>query len=361
MKIVVFAGGVGSRLWPLSRKNSPKQFGKIIADQSMLQIAVHKLFPEFSWSDVYISTGKHYREQIKEQLPELPEENIIVEPEMRDVGPAVGLVISRFMKEDPNEPVVLLWGADHLVKKEELFRKTLRTAEKLVLENPEQIVFIGQKPRFANQNLGYIEFAEELMNIDGLPIHRFTKLQYRPPLEDAKKFAKDNQHSWNLGYFATTPKYIWELFKEFSPEIFEKLDQIHEAYDTDKYDEVLSEIYPTIEKISFDNAILEKMKPSDSKVISVDMGWSDIGAWEAMKEALSETDDDNVTRGKIVVENSRDTILHNDTDQLVVGIDLDGLVVVSTEDVILICPKDSVPKIKEFVGKLKGTEHEHLA
>jgi mannose-1-phosphate guanylyltransferase len=361
MKIVVFAGGVGSRLWPLSRKNTPKQFGKIIADQSMLQIAVHKLFPEFSWSDVYISTGKHYKDVIHEQLPELPRENIIVEPEMRDVGPAVGLVIARFVKEDPDEPVVLLWGADHLVKKEELFRKTLRNAEKLVKINPDQIVFIGQKPRFANQNLGYITYGEEITTEGGMPIYEFTGFQYRPPLEAAKRYAVDGKHAWNLGYFATTPQFLWKLFKEFSPEIHEKLAKIHDAYGTDDYEKVLNEVYPTIEKISFDNAILEKMDPKSARVISVDMGWSDIGAWEAMKEALSETEEENVVRGKIVAESCRDSIIHNDTEQLVVGIDLDGLVVVSTDDVILICPKDSVPKIKEFVSKLKGTEHEHLA
>lgn len=361
MKIVVFAGGVGSRLWPLSRKNSPKQFGKIIADQSMLQIAVHKLFPEFHWEDVYISTGKHYKDLILEQLPELPEKNVLVEPEMRDVGPAVGLVIAQFVKDNPDEPVVLLWGADHLVKDEELFRKVLRTAEGLIKQDPEQIVFIGQKPRFANQNLGYITFGDEIKTDSDLPVHQFLGLKYRPPLEDAKKFATDNKHSWNLGYFATTPRYLWKLFEQFSPEIFEKLNIIHAAYGTDNYNDVLEEVYPTIDKISFDDAILEKMDPSSSKVISVDMGWSDIGAWEAMKEALSETDDENVIRGKIVVESSRDSIIHNDTEQLVVGIDLDGLVVVSTDDVILICPKDSVPKIKEFVTKLKGTEHEHLA
>lgn len=361
MKIVVFAGGVGSRLWPLSRKNSPKQFGKIIADRSMLQIAVHKLFPEFKWSEVFISTGKHYESTIREQLPELPDENIIIEPEMRDVGPAVGLVIARMVKENPDEPVVLLWGADHLVKKEELFRKTLRVAEKMVTLNPEQIVFIGQKPRFGNQNLGYIEFGQELARENTLPIYEFLGFQYRPEIHDAQRFATDNQHAWNLGYFATTPRFLWKLFEEFSPEIFEKLKKIHDAYLTDSYEEVLAEVYPTIEKISFDNAILEKMDPKSGRVISVDLGWSDIGAWEAMKEALSETEEENVVRGKIVVENSRDSIIHNDTEQLIVGIDLDGLVVVSTEDVILICPKDSVPKIKEFVSKLKGTEHEHLA
>src|SRR5216683_3256915 len=191
MKIVLFAGGVGSRLWPLSRKNAPKQFGKIIADRSMLQIAVHKLFPEFNWEDVFISTGRQYAPHILEQLPQLPEKNVIVEPEMRDVGPAVGLVVAQMAKMNPDEPLALLWGSDHLVKKEALFRKMLRTAEKIVLKEPDKIVFVGQKPRFANQNLGYIEFGKRVETIDELPIHEFTGFQYRPPLDKAKEWLSD--------------------------------------------------------------------------------------------------------------------------------------------------------------------------
>ncbi len=361
MKIVLFAGGVGSRLWPLSRKNAPKQFGKIIADRSMLQIAVHKLFPEFAWEDVFISTGTQYANHIHEQLPELPEKNVIVEPEMRDVGPAVGLVISQFVKTNPDEPIVLLWGSDHLVKKEAEFRKILRVAEKLVLKDPEKIVFIGQKPRFANQNLGYIEFGKETENVEGFPIHEFTGFQYRPALETAKEWAKDNRHSWNLGYFATTPRFLWKLFEEFSPELFKDLKKIQDAYGTDEYEKVLAEVYPKLEKISFDNAILEKMDPKAGMVISADIGWSDIGAWEALKEALSDEIDANVTKGKVLLEDCVDSIIHNETKQLIVGIDLQGLVVVSMEDVILICPKDSVPKIKKFVQNLSGTDYEHLA
>lgn len=360
MKIVLFAGGVGSRLWPLSRKNAPKQFGKIIADRSMLQIAVHKLFPEFDWKDVFISTGTSYLPHIKEQLPLLPEENIIVEPEMRDVGPAVGLVISQLVKQDPNEPVVLLWGSDHLVKKEALFRKILRTAEKLVKENPNKIVFLGQKPRYGNQNVGYIEYGKVDQTIDGLPVHEFTGFQYAPPIEVAEKFATDGKHAWNLGYFATTPGFLWKMFEEFSPDLFKHLKKIHDAYGTDKYEEVLNEVYPQIEKISFDHALLEKMDPKDGCVISADIGWSDIGAWEALKEALSDTVEANVTKGKILLEGCTDSILHNETKQLIVGIDLEGLVVVGMDDVILICPKDSVPKIKKFVQNLNGTDYEHL-
>ncbi len=362
MKIVLFAGGVGSRLWPLSRKNAPKQFGKIIGDKTMLQIAVGKLFPTFTWEDIYISTGVHYAENVKEQLPDLPHSNLLVEPEMRDVGPAVGLVTSLFMKTDPDEPIALLWGSDHLVKKEDLFRNVLKAAEKIVRENGERIVFVGQKPRFPNQNLGYIEFGDEIEVVDELPIHEFKGFEYRPHLSTAEKWVADGHHSWNLGYFVTTPRFLWKLFHEFAPkELVVKLEEIHKAYETPAYNTVLKKVYPTIEKISFDNAVLEKMNPSSACVISVDLGWSDIGAWEALKEALSEEDAANVTKGEVAVEDSVDSLVYNFTDQLVVGIDLDKMIVVNTKDVVLICPKDSVPKIKKFVEKLTGTEHEHLA
>ena len=359
MKIVVFAGGVGSRLWPLSRKNTPKQFSKIIKDQSMLQVAVNKLFPDFSWEDIYISTGRMYEEIIRDQLPSIPQKNIIVEPEMRDVGPAVGLVMAQFSKLFPDEPVTLLWG-DHLVKEEELFRKILKSSENLILENPNRIVFIGQKPRYGNQNVGYIEFGNELKKINGLPVYQFSGFEYSPPLKTAKKFAADGNHAWNLGYFTTTPRFLWGLFEQFTPDLFDKLQKIKSTLNTSAYETVLNEIYPTLEKISFDHAILYKIDPKDALVLSADIGWSDIGAWEAMKEALSSNEDENVTRGRVMLESSRDTILHNDTKQLVVGIDLDGLVVVNTNDVVLICPKESVPKIKKFVADLKGTDLEHL-
>lgn len=360
MKIVLFAGGVGSRLWPLSRKNAPKQFGKIIGDQTMLQLAVAKLFPDFAWKDIYISTGKNYAEHVTVQLPDLPEENVLVEPEMRDVGPAVGLVTALFAKRNPDEPIALLWGSDHLVRREELFRKALKTAEELIKKDGDRIIFVGQKPRFASQNLGYIEFGEQVETTNDLPIYTFTGFQYRPHLSTAEKWSKDGHHSWNLGYFVTTPKFLWKLFEQFAPELFIKLKKINDAVDTPEYENVLQEIYPTIDKISFDNAVLEKMDPKYGYVISVDLEWSDIGAWEALKEALEKHEEDNVIKGNALVEDSRDSLVFNFTKQLVVGIDMDDMVIVNTDDVTLVCPKSSVPKIKKLVESLRGTSHEHL-
>lgn len=361
MKVVIFAGGVGTRLWPLSRKHTPKQFEKIIGDKTMLQLAVSKLFPMFGWNDIYIATGDNYVEQVKAQLPKLSTENIIVEPEARDVGPAVGLMTAIFAKTAPNEPVALLWGSDHLVREEKLFQKVLKAGEEIIKKDNNKIIFVGQNPRFPNQNLGYIEFGKEVQAIDGLPVHEFKSFQYRPHLSTAEKWVNDGHHAWNLGYFITTPKFLWDLFQKFAPkELNKKLERIKNAYGTVSYDKTLKEIYPTIEKITFDNAVLEKMDTAAGFVISVDLGWSDIGAWEALKEALAERQTANVTKGDVAVEDSEDSLVYNFTNQLVVAIDLKEMIVVNTKDVVLVCPKDSVPKIKKFVQQLEGTEHEHL-
>ena len=360
MRIVIFAGGVGTRLWPLSRKNAPKQFEKIVGNKTMLQIATSKLTPDYSWKDIFISTSKDYKETVIAQLPRLPKENIILEPETRDVGPAVGLITAIFVKKWPNEPFAILWGSDHLVKNEEIFRQALKTAEEIVDKDNKKIVFVGQKPRFASQNLGYISFGKKVKSQGAIPVYEFEGFKYRPHLSTAERFIKDGKHAWNLGYFVTTPGFLWDCFEKFAPDLFAQLKVINEAFETKDFPEVLKKVYPTIEKISFDNAILEKLNKKYGNVISVDIGWSDIGAWEALKEALSESTDENVTKGKVLVEDSRDTLIFNYTDQLTVGIDLSEMLVINTGDVVLICPKKSVPKIKKLVESMAGTPHEHL-
>jgi mannose-1-phosphate guanylyltransferase len=356
MKVVIFAGGVGTRLWPLSRKNTPKQFGQLIGEKSTLQQAVERLQPEFEPADIYIATGKRYQEIVTQQLPQIPRENFIFEPEMRDVGPAIGLVTAKLNLISPNEPMAIIWS-DHMVKDINIFQNALRTAEKSILDGQSDFVFIGQKARFANQNVGWIHCGELIGEQNELRLLEFKKLKYRPKLSQAEDFFADDHYVWNLGYFVSTPAYLIEKFQKYLPEMYENLNRIVNAKD---YESTLSKVYPTLEKISFDDAILEKFTSKRISVIAVDIGWSDIGAWEALKEALSETKDENVTKGDVMVEDSRDTLMFNYTKQLLVGIDLSEMLVINTEDVILVCPKTSVPKIKKLVESLSGTPHEHL-
>jgi mannose-1-phosphate guanylyltransferase len=359
MKAVIFAGGVGTRLWPLSRKKSPKQFEKIIGSKSTLQLAAERLLPDFTWDDIFVSTGKPYVGIVQKQLDKMPPSHVIGETQMRDVGPAVGLITSIFVRETPNEPMVILWS-DHLVKKQTEFRKILKAAGDVIAKDHDRIVFISQKPRFASINLGWIEYGKKKMEIDGLPFYSFVDFQYRPDEKTAQKYLKSGHHAWNLGYFVTTPRFLWAQYKRFAPNLYQGLSEIADTWKTGKFNETLDRIYPTLEKISFDNAILEKLDPSQGYVMSENIDWSDVGAWEALKEALQESEDKNVTQGKTLLTDTRDSLVYNFTDQMVVTIDVDELLVVNTPDVVMVCRKTSVPKIKKLVEGLAGTDHENL-
>jgi len=360
MKAIIFAGGVGTRLWPLSRKSSPKQFEKVIGDKSTLQLAVERLLPDFGWKDIYIATGIRYVSTIASQLPKIPKENIIGEPEARDVGPAVGLMTAILEKTMPDEPILILWS-DHMVKKVDLFRKIIKIAEKIIRDKKSNLVFITQKARFASQNLGWIDFGKaSLMEYDGIKIYPYNGLIYRPELAQAESYLKSGHHAWNVGYFVTTPRFLWQKYKSVSPTLFEPLSTIQKAYINKEFNHVLKEIYPKLPKISFDDAILTKIKKEDAVVISENIDWSDVGAWEALKEALQTSSSQNVAQGKVLISSSKDSLIYNYTDQLVVALDLEGLMIVSTHDVILVCHKNSVPKIKKLVESLKGGENEHL-
>lgn len=359
MKAVIFAGGVGTRLWPLSRKKSPKQFEKIIGDKSTLQLSAHRLQPDFAWSDIYVSTGQSYVSIVQNQLPSLPANHVIGEPMMRDVGPAVGLVTSLLATEFSDEPMVILWS-DHLVRNEILFRKILQSAGEVIKKDPNKIIFVAQKPRFASENLGWIEYGKVLNQMDAIDFHAFVDFQYRPDAATAQRYFTSGHHAWNLGYFVTTPKYLLEQYRRFVPNVYQGLRRIADRWRTSSYSDVLEEVYPKLEKVSFDNAILEKLDPSQAFVVSENIDWSDIGAWEALKEALQEADDKNVTQGKVLLTDTQDSLVYNYTDQMLVTIDLDDMLVVNTQDVVLVCKKSSVPKIKKLVESLSGTENDHL-
>ncbi len=361
MKAVIFAGGVGSRLWPLSRRKSPKQFERIIGNKSTLELTVDRLRPEFAPEDIFISTGVAHAPLVKKQLNFIPESNIIIEPSKKDVGPAVALVMAYLARAGyQDEPVLILWS-DHLVQKPDKFKHILKAAATLIEKDRDRIIFIGQKPRFASENLGWIQHNSVLQKVDGINFHQFVGFKYKPDGELAQKYFKDKAHCWNLGYFVSTPQFILNLFRQFDPTIYNLVQIIQNTKTDGEFEYALKKHYGEMPVINFDNAILEQLDPASAYVVVEDIGWSDIGAWEALKEALEKNPKDTITHGNVDIENCHDNLIYNYQDnKLVVAMDLDDILVVNTDDVLLVAKKSSSGKIKQIVEKYVGTDKESL-
>ncbi|MFC1711451.1 mannose-1-phosphate guanylyltransferase [Patescibacteria group bacterium] len=353
MRAVIFAGGVGTRMWPLSRSQTPKQFEKIVGDKSTLQLTIDRIRPDFDWHNIYISTGIQYKKIIEKQLPQIPAINIIGEPVMRDVAGAVGYLSAILAKSAPDDPFVILWS-DHLMEKVAEFKKVLAIGGEYIRENKRKFLFIGQKPRFASQNLGWIEMGRSIKKLNGLHIHKFKSWKYRPEIQLARQFFTSGHHVWNPGYWIVAPGFVLEQYEKFMPTMYKKLLTLQESYGSKGHEKILEEIYHTFEKISFDDAILEKLEPDKAVVLPADFGWSDIGTWQALKEALQKSKTGNVVMGENYLENSQDCLVYNTDKKLLVGVDLTGMVIVNTKDVLMICPQESMKSVKKVVNDFKA-------
>lgn len=363
MKIVIFAGGTGRRLWPISRKQTPKQFEPIIGERSTVQLAVDRVLEPYGADNIYVSTNERYMEIIREQLPTLPLQNVIGEPERRDLAPAVGLALAHLTHAAaaPDEPLAILWG-DNYMSDVRAFRQLLAAGEALIEEKRAEIVFIGETPRFANENLGWIGLGEQLGEAAGRPYFAFDSFVYRPPLTRAREMLAGQRHVWNTGYFVTTVGFVRELYARRQPEMSAGLARIEAAIGSDQYEPTLREVYPRLTKISFDDAILTHVAPEQAVSLHGEMGWSDPGTLYALKEALAGDEDETVTQGLVRAPDTRDSLLFNyESDKLMAVIGLDGIVVVNTEDAILVVHKDMIPRVKEFVNSLEGTELENFS
>jgi mannose-1-phosphate guanylyltransferase len=321
MKIVIFAGGAGTRLWPLSRENSPKQFDKFFNGQSTLQLAYERVAPVFGAQNIYVQTTAKYAQDIKNQLPELPTENIFLEPERRDVGPAVGYAVNEFDKISYAGPLAIIW-ADHLMNKVEEFRKALQNGEKLINADPQRFVFLAEKPRFANNNLGWMKVGEKRGEIDGWEYYDFKGWKYKPEKELCDKIFTSGEYFWSPGYFMTSVVFLKECYQKLAPEIYTK---------------VTGGDYAKAPKVSFDNAIIEKMDLSSAVILKTDMGWSDPGTLYALKEALAKKVEDNVVIGNVVDFETKDCLIYNsENEKLVATVGLEGMVVVNTKDAMIV-------------------------
>lgn len=342
MRIIIFAGGSGTRLWPLSRKNSPKQFGSIVGDKSTLQMAVDRV-RSFGIEQVYISTNENYVDLVHTQVPEIKDKNILIEPVKRDLAAAVGLAMFRLRNDGYTGTVAVLW-ADHLMKHEDEFMLALKKGEELIQTNKNRFVFLGETARFANHNLGWIKLGQQKKDNE----YEFLEWKYRPDLDSCEGMFASGDWVWNPGYFIFDIDFALGLYKKFMPDMYSALEEMSKNY------EKVKEKYHTLEAISFDDAILQKINKDEATVLKVDLGWSDPGTLYALKEALEPSIEKNCEQGLVLAHDTTDSFVCNeDRDKLVAVIGLEGMVVVNTKEALLVCHKNDIPKVKELLNKVE--------
>jgi mannose-1-phosphate guanylyltransferase len=343
MIALIMAGGVGTRFWPLSRESKPKQFLNIISERSMLQMTVDRLLKRFKIKDIYIVTGASQVELTRKALPELPPENVIIEPFGMNTAPCIALSCLYLLKKYDKNETILVLPADHLIRKETVFMDKVEAANNFALH--DYLVTFGIEPQYPATGYGYIEAGKLLQE----PTYEVVKFKEKPDLGTAEKFLKAGNFFWNSGMFMWKISTILKAFEKHLPEVIAVLAAISVKWDETGLAADITEEYNSMPRVPIDIGIMEK---ADKRcVLKVELGWSDVGGWKALYDVSVKDKAGNVINSPNITIDSYNNFVHADKEIALIGVD--DLVIVDTEDALLVTTKDRSEEVKEIVAKLK--------
>lgn len=343
---LIMAGGRGERFWPKSRKNLPKQFLSLTDDgKTMIQLTVERILPLVKLEDIFIATNKAYRELVLEQIPGLPEENILCEPIGRNTAPCIGLgAIHIAQKYD--DAIMFVLPSDHLIKFTNMFLKTLETGAE-VAEHNTNLVTIGITPDYPETGYGYIKFDPRRTEGQAYAVERFVE---KPSLEVAKEYLSTEEYLWNSGMFIWKISSILKNIQKFMPDTYESLLKIKEAIGTPQQESVLEKEFHNMQSQSIDYGIMEKA--DEIYILPGTFGWDDVGSWLAVERIKKTNEFGNAVSGNIITVNTHNCIIQGDK-KLIAIVGMEDTIVVDTTDATLICAKDSAGDIKKVTENLK--------
>ncbi|OQX71936.1 MAG: mannose-1-phosphate guanylyltransferase [Candidatus Cloacimonas sp. 4484_275] len=343
MIALIMAGGIGSRFWPLSRESNPKQFLKIVSEKSMIQMTVERLLPKIRIDDIYIVTSASQTKLVKKHLPDLPEENIIIEPFGMNTAPCIALSAEYLARKYDSSEKMIVLAADHLIKNTREFLRTLEIAVEAA--EKDFLVTFGIKPNYPATGYGYIEAGRKIAD-EMFVVKQFKE---KPDLKTAERFLQAGNFFWNSGMFAWKLETILKAYHNYLPEVSGLLEQISRKWKKIGIQADISEEYARMPKLPVDIGIMEKAEKRI--VIPVDYGWSDVGSWKALYDISAKDKNENVLKAENIVLESNGNYVNS--RKLVTLIGVENLVVVETDDAILISARDKSEDVKKVVNILK--------
>jgi len=349
MYAVILAGGSGTRLWPRSRQRRPKQLLDLINNNTLLQNTVLRIRPLVPEEHILVMTGREYADLVQNQVPSLPPENIIAEPEARGTAPCTGLAAIH-VERRAGDDVLIQLHADAHIEKEEEFRQILAAAVQAAQEG--HLVTTGIVPRYVETGFGYIQRGQLVTQINGRPVYRVERFTEKPDCATAKAFVDSGRYYWNSGIFIWRVSSILAEFERCQPRLYSQLRAIQAAFGTPEEEEATQRIWAEIQTQTIDVGIMEKAR--DVVVIPADIGWSDIGSWASLVDILSANDEGNIVlgNGSHLGLDTKDSLIYS-AHRLVATIGLENIVIVDTDDVILVCPRERAQDVKKLVDRLK--------
>ena len=352
--VLIMAGGSGSRLYPRSTKELPKQFQKIIGEKTLIEQAYDRARSITDVKNIYISSNHKYVDLIKKHLPEIPRQNYITEPVKKNTGPAIALATALIHKKD-KDAVIVATHSDHLVTKLDEYSKGVLMGINVIKDNPEQILCVGISPTSPHTGFGYIERGADFVPEGEYQVYKAKRFVEKPNLEKAKKYLASGKFFWNAGYFIWNTKHFLDELKEFSPDIYKGVSKIAKASTATEARNVIDKEFHKFESIAVDHMIMEKTK--NLLVMPLDIGWSDVGSWDVVAKMVDKKKRDergNYVEGKVIhIDTHNTSVFAHREDKIVATVGLSNLIIVTTEEATIIVPKGRSEEIKKIVEQLE--------